>query len=161
MGRLDLQKLLLIETILAFATSPFTAPPYNLAIFLFGTYAQDNAENSQALKTFTGLLGVSVVFDIIWMARNEQHGLILTLTIMLLLLKIPTFLASGWALRQRGTNLGGLQNFGGSGPTVWSMPGGFTSADGGGYQVAEPPSSASRQGPSTPSQPLVQAYQTI
>ncbi|TRM66325.1 hypothetical protein BD626DRAFT_566939 [Schizophyllum amplum] len=82
---LDPSKLVLAETALSFLLSPFAAPPYNLVIFLFGTYAQENAEASQSLQTFTGMLGVSAIFDIIWMG--------------------PTFAAFGVAMRQRGAGL--------------------------------------------------------
>lgn len=37
---------------------------------------------------FTGLLGVSAIFDIIWMIKNDQNGLIKILTVVLLLLKV-------------------------------------------------------------------------
>ncbi|KAG6890398.1 hypothetical protein C0995_008752 [Termitomyces sp. Mi166 len=47
---LDPSKLVLAETVLSFAVSPFIAPPYNLAIFLFGTYAQENTEAVQSLR---------------------------------------------------------------------------------------------------------------
>jgi hypothetical protein len=35
----------------AFLMSPFTAPPYNLPIFLFGTIAQEVPEASRSLTT--------------------------------------------------------------------------------------------------------------
>jgi hypothetical protein len=40
------------------------------------------------VSQFTGLLGVSGIFDIIWMIKNEQHGLFKFLTVCLLLLKV-------------------------------------------------------------------------
>ncbi|KAF8898733.1 hypothetical protein BD779DRAFT_32676 [Infundibulicybe gibba] len=63
---LDTSKLILTETVVAFALSPFSSPPYNLAIFLFGIYVQENTEAVQSLQTFTGLLGVSTVMDNAW-----------------------------------------------------------------------------------------------
>ncbi|KAL0951177.1 hypothetical protein HGRIS_007908 [Hohenbuehelia grisea] len=131
---LDPAKLVLAETALSFVLSPFASPPYNLPIFLFGIYAQENQESIQSLQTFTGLLGVSKIFDIIWMVRNEQSGFIKFFTVVLLLLKIPTFFAFGLALRQRGAQFGGLGIRGGdlAGATLWSgsMPGGFGARDG-------------------------------
>ncbi|KAF9455996.1 hypothetical protein BDZ94DRAFT_481480 [Collybia nuda] len=131
---LDPSKLVLAETVLSFLLSPFTSPSYNLAIFLFGVYAQENTENIQPLQTFTGLLGGSAIFDIVWMVSHEQNGLVKLLSIVLLLLKVPTFLAFGNALRHRGSQFSGLRGGDISGPTIWSMPGGFTSSGREGYQ---------------------------
>lgn len=36
---------------------------------------------------FTGLLGTSAIFDVIWMMRNDQNGFIKFLTVVLTLLK--------------------------------------------------------------------------
>ncbi|KAI5124688.1 hypothetical protein M0805_004296 [Coniferiporia weirii] len=138
---LDPRSLVILETSLSFVTTPFTAPSYNLPIFLFGVYAQENAESNQSLKLFTGLLGGSALFDIIWMTRNSQNWFIKLITLIVLLLKAPTFLAFVSALRQRGEQFSGLNIRGGdaNGPTVWSMPGGFSSFAGGrgGYEDVE------------------------
>ncbi|KAI4526833.1 hypothetical protein EV122DRAFT_276722 [Schizophyllum commune] len=156
---LDPSKLVLAETALSFLLSPFAAPPYNLPIFLFGAYAQENAEAAQSLQTFTGMLGVSAIFDIIWMARHEQNGFIKFLTVILLLLKIPTFAAFALAMRQRGSGLN-LRGSDITGPTVWSMPGGFTSSAREGYQTVDddqpppPPARSAPQQPPAPVQPL-------
>ncbi|PPQ64267.1 hypothetical protein CVT24_008405 [Panaeolus cyanescens] len=87
--------------------------------------------------TFTALLGASAIFDIVWMFRHEQNGFIKFLTVCLLLFKLPTFFAFASAVRQRGGQFGGLGAGNISGPTVWSMPGGFTSGDREGYQTVE------------------------
>lgn len=132
--QLDPSKLILAETVLSFAISPFKSPSYNLPIFLFGIYAQENTEGVQSLQTFTGLVGISTIFDIIYMARHGQSWFTRMITILILILKLPTFFAFALALRQRGAQFSGL---GGdlSGPTLWSMPGGFTSGGGReGYQ---------------------------
>ncbi|KAK7058957.1 hypothetical protein VNI00_001581 [Paramarasmius palmivorus] len=147
---LDPSKLVMGGTWLSFVLSPFSAPPYNLPIFLFGFYAQENTEAFQSLQMFkfTALLGGSCIWDIVWMTRNQQHGFIIFLSVVLLILKIPTFLAFGLSLRQRGAQFSGLGIRGGdlSGPTVWSMPGGFTSGGRDGYQAMdeERPVEASR-----------------
>ena len=60
------------------------------------------AYKSSKSSQFTSLLGVSFVFDIIWMIKNDQHGFFKFLSIFLLLLKIPTFFAFLMSLRQRG-----------------------------------------------------------
>ncbi|KAG7099224.1 hypothetical protein E1B28_001090 [Marasmius oreades] len=139
--RLDPSKLVQAGTWLSFITALFTSPSYNLPIFLFGSYAQENNEASQSLQTFTALLGGSCVIDIVWMIINssKQGRFSRFLTILLLLLKIPTFLAFGLSLRQRGAQFGGLGIRGNdlSGPTVWSMPGGFTSTGRDGYQAMD------------------------
>jgi len=132
---LDPSKLVLAGTAIAFFISIFASPSYNLPIFLFGCYAQENTEALQSLQTFTGLLGISMIFDIIWMAKNDQHGFARFLSISLLILKLPTFFAFANSLRQRGSQFGGIGSSGG--PTVWSMPGGFTSGGGEGYQTVD------------------------
>ncbi|KIM85211.1 hypothetical protein PILCRDRAFT_66336 [Piloderma croceum F 1598] len=175
--QLDPSKLVLGETVLAFAISPFTSPPYNLPIFLFGMYAQENTEGVQSLQTFTGLVGVSVVFDIIYMAQNQQNWFSRMITIFILILKLPTFFACALALRQRGSQFAGLGIRGADlgGPTgtsyrtimhlntclhipfctVWSMPGGFTSGGGHqGYQtVDEEPPIQTPRGPASQGRP--------
>jgi len=170
---LDPSKLVLVETVLSFVTSAFSAPTYNLPIFLFGVYAQESAEAIQSLKTFTFLLGGSVIYDIIWLAKNEQNWFIRLVTITVLLLKVPTLLAFGAALRQRGAQFSGLGFRGNdlNGATVWSMPGGFTSSLGAGgregYQSVDDPIDAPVPKPLSP-QPQSQtatlapgAYQSV
>ena len=81
------------------------------------------------LYQFTGMVGLSSVFDIIWMARHGQNGFIRFVTILILILKVystichflrhstteclplsqfPTFLALGISLRARGAQFSGL-----------------------------------------------------
>ncbi|KAJ7706170.1 hypothetical protein B0H17DRAFT_1035999 [Mycena rosella] len=163
---LDPSKLTLALTALSFVLSPFAAPPYNLPILLFGTLAQQQeASDPQALQTvsFTGLLGASAIFDIIWMTRNDQNGFIRFLNIVLLIMKIPTFVAFGLALRQRGAQFSGLGIRGSDlgGATVWdSMPGGFGSGGNNGYQNVDEDRPAqysnSRHPTSPPSMPVPQ-----
>jgi len=130
---LDPNSLVVVEAVLSFAVSPFTAPSYNLPLFLFGAYAQENSDSNQSLKLFTGLLGGSMLMDIIWLIRNEQNWFIRLLSVLILIFKAPTFFAFLSALRQRGEQFSGLGVRGGdlSGPTVWSMPGGFSGLGGG------------------------------
>ncbi|KAF5356037.1 hypothetical protein D9756_003770 [Leucocoprinus leucothites] len=137
---LDPFKLVFGGVTLSFLLTLSPSPPYNLAIYLFGTYAQEQNDAVQSLKMFTGLLGISAIFDVIWMVRNHQSGFIRFLTIVLVLLKvaypflmpIPTFFSFLLVMRQRGAQFGGLSV--GESTTVWSMPGGFTSAGRDGYQ---------------------------
>jgi len=134
---LDPSKLVLAEAGLVFFTSIFNdSPSYNLPIFLFGFYAQENAEAIQSLQFFTGILFVSMIFDIIWMATHWQHGFVRFLSITILIMKLPTLLAVAFSLRQRGSQFGSLGSSLG-GPTVWSMPGGFTSGGRDGYQTVD------------------------
>ncbi|KAF7306932.1 hypothetical protein MIND_00485800 [Mycena indigotica] len=174
---LDPSKLLLGLTALSFVTSPFQAPPYNLPIMLFGSLAQQQDANmnsdNQASQTFAGLLGGSIVFDIIWMTSNSQNVFIRLLTVLQLLLKVPTFFAFGLALRQRGGQFSGLNIRGGDlgGATVWdSMPGSF-GAVGNGYQNLDeerPPRAAPSMPTAHPAPPPSQPpaattapYQTV
>ncbi|KAH8102664.1 hypothetical protein BXZ70DRAFT_1006572 [Cristinia sonorae] len=155
---LDPSKLLLAESVLSFATTPFTAPLYNFPLFLFGVYAQENQEANDSLKLFSGFTAVSVLFDIIWMSNNTQHWFIRTFTVIIMLLKFPTALACLALLRQRGAQFSGLGSFrahDAAGATVWSMPGGFASnGDRDGYQtVDEPPLSTSPRPHVPPSAP--------
>ncbi|KAK7694653.1 hypothetical protein QCA50_001840 [Cerrena zonata] len=138
---LDPSKLVLLETGLSFLTSAFEAPVYNLPIFLFGLLSQESNEAVQSLRAFTFLAGGSIIYDIIWMARHDQHWFIRVLTIFIQILKIPTVLAFAAALRQRGGQFSGLSFSGNDigGATVWSMPGGFTSGGREGYQSVEDP----------------------
>lgn len=150
---LDPRSLLVLETVLSFTISPLTSPSYNLPLFLFGVYSQESSESSQSLKLFTGLLGASALFDIIWLFRNSPDWFSKLVLVIILLLKVriisrfpsvvmltilkgPTFFTFLTALRQRGEQFSGLNIRGGdlNGPTLWSMPGGFSSLGRSGYE---------------------------
>ncbi|KAG2154836.1 hypothetical protein DEU56DRAFT_770690 [Suillus clintonianus] len=133
---LDPAKLIFAETALAFIISPFTVPAYNLPIFLFGSYVQESHDAAQSLNLFAGLLSLSIFYDVLWMIRNEQGAFLRLLTVILLLLKLPTTGSFLIAVRQRGGQFPGLGTDI-NGPTVWSMPGGFTSSGRDGYQTVE------------------------
>jgi len=168
---LDLSKLVLFGTVLSVVIAPFSSPPYNLPIFLFGTLVQEVPDAPQSLRSFVALLGGSVVLDIIWLVKNSQGAFTRTITIILLIFKVPTFFAFANNFRQAGSSFGGL-NIGGrdlGGATVWSMPGGFTSTAGG-YQtvdepatpqnVSRPPAPAPAPTPTKP-QPQSGTYQSV
>ncbi|KAI0308196.1 hypothetical protein B0F90DRAFT_1620810 [Multifurca ochricompacta] len=136
---LDASKLILAEAVLSFLVSPFTAPAYNLPIFLFGIYAQESQEAAPILlQAFSGFLGASALFDIIWLTQNNQNVFIKLLSTLLLLLKAPTFIAFAGTLNSRGVSgislRGGIL---GVQLVIWSMPGGFTSGGREGYQTVE------------------------
>ncbi|KAF8629707.1 hypothetical protein AX15_003323 [Amanita polypyramis BW_CC] len=136
--RLDPSKLLLAETTLSFGLSLFSSsPPYNFPLFLFGTHLQDNPDAVQSLQMFTGFLGVSVLFDVIWSIKQEQSGILRFITILLMLLKLPTFLVFVCNVRERQGHAVGFGRFDSVGATVWSMPGGFTSSERDGYQPVD------------------------
>ncbi|TFK89961.1 hypothetical protein K466DRAFT_574492 [Polyporus arcularius HHB13444] len=170
---LDPSKLVLVGSAMSFVTSVFVAPVYNLPIFLFGMLAQESPDALQSLKAFTFMLGGSIFFDVIWLSNNSQNWFIKTITILILILKLPTVLAFATALRQRGASFSGLGVRGNdlSGATVWSMPGGFTSFGGGGrdgYQNVEDPAEGPKplSVPPQPAQPVPApaapgAYQTV
>ncbi|KAF8527917.1 hypothetical protein BU17DRAFT_81154 [Hysterangium stoloniferum] len=126
---LDVTSLLNVEAGLSLVTAAFVAPTYNFPLFLFGIYTQERSEAGDSSKLFTVFLGVSGVLDFIWMLKNsDQNPFIKAISILILILKVPTFFAA-----QRGS---GAINFPG-GETVWSMPGGFSSGGGNqaGYQT--------------------------
>ncbi|TFY79149.1 hypothetical protein EWM64_g4862 [Hericium alpestre] len=164
---LDPSKLVLAETVLSFAISPFSSPSYNLPIFLFGIYAQENQEAVLSLQVFSSLVGVSMIFDIIWLSQNEQNWFLKLFSALILVLKVPTFLAFGSALRARGAQFSGL-GVGGDlgGPTVWSMPGGFSGGRDGYQTVDEREPQTARPPPPPAPGPINQpaapgAYQTV
>ncbi|EJF66697.1 hypothetical protein BD309DRAFT_854155 [Dichomitus squalens] len=105
---LDPSKLAIVGTAMSFVTSAFVAPVYNLPIFLFGVLSQESSEAIQSLRAFTFLLGGSILYDIIWMSNNSQHWFVRLLTVLLLILKLPTIFAFATALRQRGGSFSGL-----------------------------------------------------
>ncbi|KAI1797882.1 hypothetical protein LXA43DRAFT_910050 [Ganoderma leucocontextum] len=105
---LDPSKLVIVGTAMSFVTSVFSAPVYNLPIFLFGVLAQEHSETIQSLQAFTYLLASSMLFDVIWMSSNSQHWFARLVTVLLLLLKLPTIFAFATALRQRGGSFSGL-----------------------------------------------------
>ncbi|KAL7311700.1 hypothetical protein PS15m_009427 [Mucor circinelloides] len=105
-------------------------PTYNIPIFFFGIWAYNYRESNSPLKTFTGVLGLSIFLDLIWLylhGGNPQEesgfGFAKFFTIISLLVK-PLSVYSGISnLRERGDTL----NAGN-----WSdAPGAFPS---GGYQ---------------------------
>jgi len=136
--RLDPSKLVLVGAALSFAVSASEAPSYNLPIFLFGIYAQENSEVVQSLQAFTYLLAASVLYDLIWMYNYEQYWVFRLITVITTVLKLPAVLAFMMSLQQRGAQFSIRGNDLG-GATVWSMPGGFTSNVRGGYQNVDEP----------------------
>ncbi|KAF8489574.1 hypothetical protein JB92DRAFT_1366168 [Gautieria morchelliformis] len=136
---LDAAALLTVEACLSFVVAAFASPPYNFPLFLFGIYTQERSEPTDSLKLFTGLLGVSAVLDFIWMFINNQNGFIKAISILILILKVPTFFAT-----QRGSGPIGFPG----GETVWSMPGGFSShGNQGAYQTLGDDLESSRPAP--------------
>ncbi|KAF8506706.1 hypothetical protein F5888DRAFT_1644641 [Russula emetica] len=114
---LDASKLILAETLLSFIITPYTAPSYNFPLFLFGLYVQESQEAApRLLQVFAGYLGASALFDIIWLIQNHQTVVIRLISILVLLLKVPTFVAFAGTLSSRGIsniNLRGA-DFGGA-----------------------------------------------
>lgn len=151
---LDAAALVLIETSLAFITAPFTSPTYNFPLFLFGIYATENKESSEPLRLFSALVGLSFLFDLIWLFRHDYNGLIGFIVVIAMLGKIPTFYMILLSLRHRGLAFGSVLGRGGedqiAGPnTVWQMPGGFTGPKQGYQNIDEDLETA----PGAPSQP--------
>ncbi|EAU92991.2 hypothetical protein CC1G_06711 [Coprinopsis cinerea okayama7 len=135
---LDSSKLTLYGTALSFLLSTTPALSYNFPLFLFGTYIQEQNDAVQSLQTFTGLLAASILFDVISFFTIQHTFWTSILTVFLLLLKVPTFLAFTAALRQRGSELSlGMGGANIQGATLWAMPGGFTSNSRDGYQPVD------------------------
>ncbi|KAG8951963.1 hypothetical protein FRC04_005296 [Tulasnella sp. 424] len=85
---LDVSALVLIQTSLAFITAPFTSPTYNFPLFLFGIYAAENKESNEPLRLFSALVGLSVLFDFIWLLRHDYNGLIGFIVVIAMLGKV-------------------------------------------------------------------------
>ncbi|KAG8881262.1 hypothetical protein FRB98_004448 [Tulasnella sp. 332] len=158
---LDAPSLILIQTSIAFIVTPFTAPVYNFPLFLFGQYASEKTDTNEPLRLFSGMLGLSILFDFIWLLREDWNKLIGLLIIINMMVKGPTFFAVLTALRFRGDRFGGLGDSGGGGSlssgagnTVWSMPGAFSGGKPG-YQNIDDDLEEAAPAPSTapPRQP--------
>ncbi|KAG8994647.1 hypothetical protein FRB90_000371 [Tulasnella sp. 427] len=152
---LDVSALVLIQTSLAFITAPFTSPTYNFPLFLFGVYASENKESNEPLRLFSALVGLSVLFDFIWLLRHDYNGLIGFVVVIAMIGKIPTFYSILIALRHRGLAFGSVLGRGGDDPiagnanTVWAMPGGFGGGKPGYQNIDQDLETA----PGAPSQP--------
>ncbi|CED85499.1 hypothetical protein [Phaffia rhodozyma] len=165
----DTRKLLSTQASLALFLSPFKTPRYNLELFLFGIIANELQTTNQPLRLFAGFLGLSLFpVDLIWLIRygHRQSFLIWTLTLVHMLLKIPTFYSTVVTLRERGDETyaqapgidvpflasRGINLNTGSTQTVWQASD-MEAAIPGGYNVP----SDSQPGPgSAPTQPFGQ-----
>jgi len=134
---LDSKVLLYIGSGISFINSVFNvSPSYNFPLYLYSIYAYERENSNDSLRYGTGLLGVSMILDFIWLLKTSgQHGFSLALSIILLIIKAPTVLALLNHLRTRGAGFGfGETGSLSGGNTIWSMPGGF-GASAGGYQA--------------------------
>ncbi|TEB35036.1 hypothetical protein FA13DRAFT_1811583 [Coprinellus micaceus] len=169
---LDSNRLLQVGTALSFAVSTNPSVTYNLPLFLFGTSIQDSSEAINSLKTFTVAIAFSGLFDIFALLKGTLSIYGSFLVVLLILLKVPTFFAFAASLRQRGGELSlGVGGANLSGPTLWSMPGGFTSSGNDRYQTVDddasfvrtsrPPAPAPAQSPAANQAAPPGAYQTV
>jgi len=132
---MDSKLLLYVGSGISFINSAFTSPVYNFPLYLFSIYAYERENSNDSLRYATGMLGVSMILDFIWLLiTSGQKGFNKAFSIILLILKAPTVLALLNLLRTRGAgfNLGEAGSLS-AGNTIWSMPGGFGSS--GGYQA--------------------------
>ncbi|EIE84587.1 hypothetical protein RO3G_09297 [Rhizopus delemar RA 99-880] len=105
-------------------------PTYNIPIFFFGTWAYNYRESNAPLKTFTGVLGLSILLDLIWFylhGGNPQgesgFGFAMFFNVISFIIKPMTVYTSVGSLQERGDPLGAGN---------WTeAPGAFPS---GGYQ---------------------------
>jgi len=155
---IDAQTLIIAQAVIAFVTAPYVSPTYNFPLFLFGIYASERTESAESLRLFSGFLTLSVIFDIIWLAKTRgQNGLIQALTIINLIVKVPTIFASLNTLRLRGDSFASslAGNHFGSNQPVWSMPGSFSGRDG--YQNVDDDLERANTPPRAPSKAPVPA----
>lgn len=124
---LEARNILQVQTALSMVIAAWSAPPYNLALHLFGVYAIDQTASNDHLRLFAVLLGLSAIWDIVWMARHDQGGFIRFVSILILVIKLPSLSTVVASLRQRGDFFASRLSAGDlGGSTIWSMPGGFT-----------------------------------
>ncbi|KAF5314050.1 hypothetical protein D9611_006819 [Ephemerocybe angulata] len=154
---LDSSKLLQVGVGLSFVLSTYPSSSYNFPLFLFGSYIQESTEAIQSLTTFTVLIAVSALFDLFTLFSSDYSIWTKIILLALIALKVPTFFAFSASLRQRGGEFSlGVGGPNLSGPTLWSMPGGFTSSGNDRYQTADDDASfvrASRPPAPAPAQP--------
>lgn len=134
----------------------------------FGVIAEALQSTNHPLRLFAGFLAFSGVLDIVWFVRNShrQGWFTLLLSIVALVLKVPTFAAVIGSLRARGDNFYSsipsveISSRGvhlSSSEPIWSAPGDFEAPEGvpGGYNVppanvasasAHKPASGGQQG---------------
>ncbi|KAG9311261.1 hypothetical protein JVU11DRAFT_8346 [Chiua virens] len=125
MQGLDPGKLILSGATLAFLISPFSAPSYNLPIFLFGALVHESSDAFQSLKLFAGLLSASSPFrhhlGVQQRAKHPRqtplHPLVAAQSTLFAsdaeserspLVQIPTTLTVVTSLRQRGSQFMGI-----------------------------------------------------
>jgi len=147
---LDPIRLVLAGTALSFITAGFGDMTVNFPLYLGGygfLLVGQQVEGADALQTLLILLASSTIFDIVHLTIHLNWFLRL-LNVLQLILKVPTCLSLAVALRSKG-NLG-IRGSDLSGPTVWSMPGGFTSAGREGYQEVDDEAPAPAPKPAAP-----------
>ncbi|KAG1470868.1 hypothetical protein G6F56_002441 [Rhizopus delemar] len=99
-------------------------PTYNIPIFFFGTWAYNYRESSAPLKTFTGVLGLSVILDLIWFylhGGNTQgesgFKLAMFFNVISFIFKPISVYAGIGELQERGDSIG-------AGKTTGALPSG-------------------------------------
>ncbi|KAF8335474.1 uncharacterized protein EI90DRAFT_3153049 [Cantharellus anzutake] len=144
---LDAQSLILAQTVLAaipLIVIVLNSPHIYSATTFLSSYSGPMRQKKQTPMIpfdlwFSGLLGTSILFDVVWLVKtHDQNGFIKFLTIINMLLKIPTALATMNTLRSRGGSLSSFAPGNFASQTVWTMPGGFGAGGSrDGYQTVE------------------------
>ncbi|KAL1927412.1 hypothetical protein VTP01DRAFT_4041 [Rhizomucor pusillus] len=58
---------------LVFTTTDTSCPVYNLPIYFFGIWAYNYHESNAPIKTFTGVLALSIVLDVVWFSLHGHN----------------------------------------------------------------------------------------
>ncbi|GJJ70016.1 hypothetical protein EMPS_02365 [Entomortierella parvispora] len=108
--QLDLQRLIVFQTILSLFGGIRTVPSYNIPLLFFGLYAYQHHDSSEPLQQFAGFTAFSILLDIVWCLLSPGIGFGEGLTIAVLLIKPMTIISSLQLLKYRGdpfSSLGG------------------------------------------------------
>ncbi|KAI7851900.1 hypothetical protein BDC45DRAFT_571487 [Circinella umbellata] len=86
-----------------------TCPIYNLPIYFFGIWAYNYHDSNAPLKTFTGVLALSIILDVLWFilhggGRHEESGFVfcMVMNIISLIGKPITVFAAINTIQSRG-----------------------------------------------------------
>ncbi|KAI9323696.1 hypothetical protein BX666DRAFT_1889477 [Dichotomocladium elegans] len=137
----DLATLLGLHLGLALLGSISTCPVYNLPLYFFGTWAYNHHESNSPIKTFTNILAMTILLDIIWFwlhgstlkASNDieiphESGFTfcMIMNIISLIIKPITVMSSIQTIRNRGDSFPvGGQSWSEAGTGNASFPGAY------------------------------------
>ncbi|KAF9916139.1 hypothetical protein BX616_004521 [Lobosporangium transversale] len=100
--QLDLQRLIVAQTIVCLLAAIRSVPVYNLPLLFFGLYAYEHHESAEPLQQFAGFTAFSILLDIVWCLLSPGIGFGEGLTIVVLLFKPFTIISALQLLKYRG-----------------------------------------------------------